>query len=165
MPLMPRRHADAGFTIIEVLVAAWLAIMVIGATAVVFAQGNASSLAVQRQSEMIAVADQQIENIRQQVKTGAGGFSALAMSAAPAAGSDTTLGASSSTYLDPTFRGLRHRRGDGVPPGAVRGDGVPPGAVHRVRCQCHQPAGDQRLEPDAERHHPRHVRLLSAPRP
>ncbi len=80
---------DAGFTMIEVVVAAFCVALIIGASATLFVTGNNTSLASQRQSAVIAVADQQIEQIRQAVKTN--GFSALAMSAAPAAGSSVTL--------------------------------------------------------------------------
>jgi type II secretory pathway pseudopilin PulG len=79
-----RRLADTGgFTVVEVLVAALMMSIVVGAAAVMFAHGSHASVATQRQSQLISVADQQIENIRQQVKTN--GFNALAMSGQPAA--------------------------------------------------------------------------------
>jgi type II secretory pathway pseudopilin PulG len=80
---------EAGFTMIEVVVAAFCVALIIAASATLFVTGNNSSLGAQRQSAVTAVADQQIEQIRQAVKTS--GFSALAMSAAPAAGSSATL--------------------------------------------------------------------------
>jgi prepilin-type N-terminal cleavage/methylation domain-containing protein len=92
---------DDGFTIIEVLIAALAMAVIVGATAALFASGNSSSLASQRQSQLLAVADQQIEKIRQAVKTNASGFSALAMSSAPAAGTASTLPYSATTFTDP----------------------------------------------------------------
>jgi type II secretory pathway pseudopilin PulG len=96
-----RRVGDAGFTIVEVMVAAMIAVIVIGASAMLFSKGSASSVASQRQSELIAVADQQIEQIRQQLKTNPNGFSALAMSTAPAAGTNSTEAGNSGTHTDP----------------------------------------------------------------
>jgi type II secretory pathway pseudopilin PulG len=94
-------RGEAGFTLIEVMVAAMVAIIVVSAAAYLFTQGSDSSLAAQRQSQLIAVADQQIENIRQSVKTNPNGFSSLAMSLAPAAGTGSTLPYSSGTHTDP----------------------------------------------------------------
>jgi type II secretory pathway pseudopilin PulG len=84
---------------LEVLVAALISAIIIGAGAELFSIGNDSSLGAQRQSALIAVADQQIENIRQAVKTG--GFAALAMSSAPAAASNSTLSYSTTAHTDP----------------------------------------------------------------
>jgi Tfp pilus assembly protein PilV len=92
---------EAGFTIIEVMVAAMIAVLVIGASALLFSKGSASSLASQRQSEVVAVADQQIEQIRQQLKTNPNGFSALALSGAPAAGTNSIEAGNSATHTDP----------------------------------------------------------------
>jgi Tfp pilus assembly protein PilW len=96
-----RAGSEDGVTIVEVMVGAMIAVTIIGASAVLFSRSSDSSLASQRQSELIAVADQQIENIRQQVKTSANGFSALAMSSAPAAGSNSKLSFSATTDTDP----------------------------------------------------------------
>ncbi len=93
--------AEHGATLVEVLVAAMIAVIIIGASAVLFSRSSDSSLAAQRQSELVAVADQQIENIRQEVKTNANGFSALAMSSAPAAGTNSKLSFSTATHTDP----------------------------------------------------------------
>jgi prepilin-type N-terminal cleavage/methylation domain-containing protein len=90
---------QSGFTLIEVIVAAMLAAIVIGAGAALFTTGDVSALAAQRQSELIAVADQQIEAIHEAVKVD--GFSALAMQTLPAAGSNSTLSYSSTTHTDP----------------------------------------------------------------
>ena len=92
---------ESGFTIIEVMVAAALGALVIGAGAALFAQSNDSALGSQRQSQLLAVADQQIEQIREQVKTNPAGFSALAMSAAPSAGTNSTLSYSNTAHVDP----------------------------------------------------------------
>ncbi len=79
-----RRLVDSrGFTVVEVLVAALMMALVVGAAATLFINGSDASVATQRQSQLISVADQQIENIRQEVKTK--GFNALAMSGQPVA--------------------------------------------------------------------------------
>jgi Tfp pilus assembly protein PilW len=96
---MSRVRDERGDTLIEIVVAAMLAALVIAAATALFVSGNDVSLAAQRQAELISVADQQIENIRQQVKTQ--GFSSLAMSALPATGSSATLSYSSKTDVDP----------------------------------------------------------------
>lgn len=96
-----RAGGEDGFSLIEVIVAAALAVIVIGASADLFVQSNDSSLSSQRQAQLIAVADQQIEHIREQVKTNSGGFSALAMRSAPNAGTSSTLSYSSATHTDP----------------------------------------------------------------
>jgi type II secretory pathway pseudopilin PulG len=96
---------EAGFTVIEVIVAMALAVILIGALTNLFITGNNSALSAQRHSQLIAVADQQIEKIRQLVKTSSSGFAGLALSGAPAA--DPTLTANATfksngvAYLDP----------------------------------------------------------------
>jgi type II secretory pathway pseudopilin PulG len=93
---------QAGFTVVEVVVAALCLALIIGAAASLFVTANNSSLGSQRQSALIAVADQQIEQIRQAVKTS--GFAALAMRTAPAAGSSATLPYGSPvTPTDPNY--------------------------------------------------------------
>jgi Tfp pilus assembly protein PilW len=82
------RRNEHGFTMIEALVAMALALVVIGALAALFANNQNSSLATQRQSELVTVAQQQIEQLREQVKVN--GFSALAMTSAPGASVDLT---------------------------------------------------------------------------
>jgi prepilin-type N-terminal cleavage/methylation domain-containing protein len=74
---------ERGFTLIEVMMAAVMLVAIIGAASALFIHGNDSSIAVQRQSQLISVADQQIEMIRQDVKTE--GFNRLAMSGVPVA--------------------------------------------------------------------------------
>jgi prepilin-type N-terminal cleavage/methylation domain-containing protein len=90
---------EQGFTMIEVLIAAVISVTVIGAGAALFSTGNGSALASQRQGELISVADQQIENIRQAVKVN--GFAALTMKTAPASGTNSSLSYSSATHTDP----------------------------------------------------------------
>ena len=74
------RRAE-GFTMIEVVVGLLLAILTIGALSELFVSGSESSVATQRQAQLISVAEQQIEQIRQQVKTQ--GFDKLALSGQP----------------------------------------------------------------------------------
>jgi type II secretory pathway pseudopilin PulG len=98
---MSRWRSEGGFTLIEVIIAAAVAVVVIGASALLFVAGSNGSLSSQRQSELIAVADQQIENIRQLVKTK--GFDALAMSGQPAGlpSSISNVAYSSTSPVDP----------------------------------------------------------------
>lgn len=102
------RPGEAGFTLIEVVVAAGLSALVIGASAALFVNGDNSALASQRQSQLLAVANQQIEQVRQLVKTT--GFSGLAMSCDPSSsacvpvptgGVNGTLSGSSTVFTDP----------------------------------------------------------------
>ena len=58
---MSRARSEQGFTIIEVLVAAVILITVIAASSALFIQGSDASLASQRQSQAISVADEEIE--------------------------------------------------------------------------------------------------------
>jgi hypothetical protein len=87
--------------LIEVVVAAAIGVLVIGASTMLFVAGNDSSASSQRQSQLIAVADQQIENLRHEAKTQ--GFGALAMNgqpqALPSSISNTTY--SSTAPVDP----------------------------------------------------------------
>ncbi len=94
-------RSDRGFTLVEVLVAALLMSLIVGAMAAMFLHGSDASVATQRQSQMISIADQQIENIRGQVKTS--GFNKLAMSGQPAAlpGTITNSSYSSTLNADP----------------------------------------------------------------
>lgn len=96
---MSRSADEGGMTLIEVVVAAFALALVIGAGALLFSAGNSGALQGQRQSQLIEIADQQIEMIRQQVKTS--GFASLAMSQAPAAGTGTTLPGAPTTHTDP----------------------------------------------------------------
>jgi type II secretory pathway pseudopilin PulG len=72
---------ERGFTLIEVLVAALVLILIVSAGTGLFIHGEDSSIAAQRNSELISLADAKIETIRQEVKTE--GFAALAMSVNP----------------------------------------------------------------------------------
>jgi Tfp pilus assembly protein PilW len=80
---LPSRLAreQAGDTLIELVVAAFCGVLVISALAFGFVTGNDSSLSAQRQTELVAAAQQQIESIHQLVKSD--GFGALALSSAP----------------------------------------------------------------------------------
>jgi type II secretory pathway pseudopilin PulG len=83
------RRGEAGFTIIEVLVAALILVIVLAGGTTMFVGGADSSVASQRRSQMISIADGQIETIREEVKTK--GFAALAMSGTPKALSSSTI--------------------------------------------------------------------------
>lgn len=80
---------EHGFTIIEVLVAAVILILVAAAGTTLFVGGADSSVAAQRRSQMISIADAQIETIRQEVKTK--GFASLAMTGVPLALNTTSI--------------------------------------------------------------------------
>jgi type II secretory pathway pseudopilin PulG len=95
---------EQGFTMIEVIVAAFCLALIVAAVATLFVTGNRSSLAGQRQAALIAVADQQIEKIRDQVKTL--GFDALAMGSAPSAASSATLSSDANVQVDPNYFAL-----------------------------------------------------------
>lgn len=97
-------------TLIEVIVAAALATIVIGASAALFATADKSALGSQRGAQLLAVADQQIEKIRQEVKTNASGFSGLTMSCdpsnttcvpVPGSGVNGTLSYNTHVFTDP----------------------------------------------------------------
>lgn len=84
LPIFRRACAsEDGFTLIEVLVAALMLVLVVSAATVMFADGSDTAVASQRESQLISVADQQLELIRQEVKTE--GFGALAMNTTPSA--------------------------------------------------------------------------------
>jgi type II secretory pathway pseudopilin PulG len=93
---------EEGFLMIEVIVGAFCLALLVAAIATLFVTGNRGSLAAQRQSAMLAVADQQIETIRDKLKAN-GNFSALAMSALPSSGSSATLSYDSNTHTDPNY--------------------------------------------------------------
>ncbi len=79
--ILHARREQEGLTVVEVLVAALFLALITGASATLFANGENTSLATQRQTALLQVADKQIEAIRQQVKTS--GFAALGMKVAP----------------------------------------------------------------------------------
>jgi type II secretory pathway pseudopilin PulG len=94
-----RTREQRGFTLVEVAFAAFCLALFLGGLSTLFLNGNNSSLASQRQAAMVAVADKQIEAIRQAVK--ANGFAALAMSGAPAVGAGTRLPYNNNVHIDP----------------------------------------------------------------
>jgi prepilin-type N-terminal cleavage/methylation domain-containing protein len=100
-----RLHTDErGFTLIEVIVAALVLVLAFTALAVIFINGQNESSAAVEQSQLINVADQQIEQVRGQVNNG--GFNALGLSAVPTVASqfkntDGTAATIQSTYKDP----------------------------------------------------------------
>jgi prepilin-type N-terminal cleavage/methylation domain-containing protein len=100
-PVISRPSVDGehGFSLIEVLVAALILAAVVGGGVTLLIDGGNSAVAAQRDSQLISVADQQIETIREEVKTK--GFDELAMSALPGTASNATLPYSSTTYADP----------------------------------------------------------------
>ncbi len=87
----PRRRrpgGEQGLTFIEVLVGLLVSLIIIGASSEFFVLSNRSALSGRRQVSALALAQSQIEKIRQQVKQN--GFTTLAMSSVPAkAGPDT----------------------------------------------------------------------------
>jgi type II secretory pathway pseudopilin PulG len=72
-----------GFTLVEVIVALWIALLALGALVFAFANNDDSSLASQREITQLSVLQQQIEKVREVVPQY--GFNALALSAEPAA--------------------------------------------------------------------------------
>ena len=84
------RLRDAnGFTMIELVVSIFIAIIVIGALSALFVTSNDSSFASQRELSELSVLQQQIERVRQTVAEY--GFSALALTSAPAGPTDSPL--------------------------------------------------------------------------
>jgi prepilin-type N-terminal cleavage/methylation domain-containing protein len=85
----PQRQAgpEAGFTMIEVIVAMALALIMIGGFASGMIRNEDSSISVQRDVSLISVAQAQVENVRRIVTQY--GFSALAMNAYPTAPTGT----------------------------------------------------------------------------
>ncbi|HEX4108821.1 MAG TPA: type II secretion system protein [Solirubrobacteraceae bacterium] len=83
-----RARAEDGMTLIEVVVATLLIALSVAALGDLFATGNASSLGTQREAQLLGVANQALESIRDQVKTSSVGFNGLALSSAPATGAN-----------------------------------------------------------------------------
>jgi type II secretory pathway pseudopilin PulG len=88
-PSAALRRDERGFTLVEVLVTMMVTLLVIGGIATTFVQNNDSALAGQRQAQLLSVAQQQIEKVRNTVSRY--GFSALALNAKPAAPTDAVL--------------------------------------------------------------------------
>lgn len=84
--------ADDGFTMIELVVTFALAVAIVGAVATLLVRGNQASLGNQRQADLVALAQGQIEQAYELEKQY--GFSAVALTGTPAVGSDATLPAS-----------------------------------------------------------------------
>ncbi len=84
-----RSTHERGFTLIEVVVAMFILVFVVAAGSVLFTQGELSSSGTVTESQLIGVADQQLETIREEVKTQ--GFDALAMTSAPTPSTATPL--------------------------------------------------------------------------
>ena len=103
MSLRRARSSEEGFTIVEVLVAVLCLALIVGSVSALFVSGNNQSLASQRQAALLSVAEQQIEQIRQAVKTS--GFGALALSAVPTVNNGTVNATlpygAGSVYTDP----------------------------------------------------------------
>jgi type II secretory pathway pseudopilin PulG len=103
---MTRGRSEHGFTIVEVLIAALILVLVVTTASALFVRGSDASLSAQRQSQAISVADQEIEMIRDEVKTQ--GFDSLAMSSLPPTGSSSTLASDGltglgNTHTDPNY--------------------------------------------------------------
>jgi prepilin-type N-terminal cleavage/methylation domain-containing protein len=79
----------AGFTLIEVMVAMLVTLIVIGGVASGFVRNNDSALAGQRDGQLLALAQKQIESVRGIVSRY--GFSTLAMTSTTAAPTDAIL--------------------------------------------------------------------------
>ena len=138
------RTDDAGFTLIEAVISTLCVVLILAAGAAFFGAGDTSTLASQRQAQAVNLADQYIEQIRLALKTSTTGFAALAMNAAPSAGSSATL-FSTATHTDPNdfvssapgcgssnagymIESNWDNTGDGVAPGISAWTGCPTGA-------------------------------------
>jgi len=90
---MSTKHCNSGdeqgFTLVEVIVAILVSLLVIGAAATGFARNSDSAAAGQLQSELLTVAQQQIEKVRSTVTRY--GFDALALNAKPPAPTNALL--------------------------------------------------------------------------
>ncbi len=83
-----RLSQESGLTMIEVVVTLFITVATVSVLAAYFVNASNSSLANTRQVDLLALAQKQIEAIRQQVKQS--GFSTLGLSSLPAkAGADT----------------------------------------------------------------------------
>jgi type II secretory pathway pseudopilin PulG len=91
-------HGADGFSMIELVLTMFVVIIVIGSLALMFVKSNDSAFSSQREVSQLTVLQQQMERIRQTVKEY--GFSALALSSAPAAATDSPLPANPSNPDD-----------------------------------------------------------------
>jgi type II secretory pathway pseudopilin PulG len=81
--------AEAGFTMIELVVAIFLVVVVMGALSALFVASNDSAFSSQRELDAVSVLQAQTERIHQTVAQY--GFSAIALTAAPAGPTDSPL--------------------------------------------------------------------------
>jgi type II secretory pathway pseudopilin PulG len=87
--LAGRLREANGFSMIELVVSIFIVIVVIGALSALFVTSSDSSFASQRELSQLSVLQQQIEKVRQSVAEK--GFSALALTSAPAGPTDSPL--------------------------------------------------------------------------
>lgn len=80
---------EDGLTLIELVIGAAIAIVIVGAIAVGMINNNDSALATQRQAQLLGVLQNRIEYVRQLLTEK--GFSAVALSQNPVEGIDKTL--------------------------------------------------------------------------
>jgi prepilin-type N-terminal cleavage/methylation domain-containing protein len=92
----PALRANHGFTLIEVMVAALVIVLAFTALATIFVSGQSQASADVQQSQLINIADQELEQVRAAVATE--GFDALGMSTTPAQLSTRVV---RSTFFDP----------------------------------------------------------------
>ena len=92
----PRPAAEDGIGLIEVLVAALVVVLAFTAMATIFISGQNQASADVQESQLINMADQEIEQVRAAVT--ATGFDSLGMSAAPTVLSDRVV---QNTFFDP----------------------------------------------------------------
>jgi prepilin-type N-terminal cleavage/methylation domain-containing protein len=101
--MMHRWRTDQrGFTLIEVLVAALILVIAFTALAVVFTNGQNEASADVEESQLINLADQQIEQLRGLVESSPNGFDSLALSGPPISQSTVTVQNDQNTFQDPT---------------------------------------------------------------
>lgn len=88
--LTGRAVEETGNSVLEVIIAMFLALAVIAALAGAYVRNSDTSLAGQRQSDLLSIAERQIESVRQ-IVTQNGTFNAVALNAYPSAGMDPAL--------------------------------------------------------------------------
>jgi type II secretory pathway pseudopilin PulG len=100
---VPSTAGERGLTMIEVVVALFMLALVMTAAVALFTRGELSSAGTLTESQLVGVADQQLEAVRDAVKTD--GFDALALTVAPAHSGAAPLLSSSTTQIqsDPDY--------------------------------------------------------------